>query len=168
MMERSIILEDIPAYSFGVSYMIENREITKRIFPIFIPQNNVRPGYASILTFCIVTWSHCPRVRFANPTVVLLTPGVYNSALFRAYYTRPPDGGRPCVRGRDLIVDNHRVFMKTTVGLQQVDVIYRRVDDHFLDPLVFNPEVRWVVSGILSAYRKGNVAIVNALGKARC
>ncbi len=72
--------------------------------------------------------------------------------------------GVELVEGRDLVVENHRVFMKTTNGLQQVDVIYRRVDDDFLDPLVFNPSSELGVSGMLSAYRKGNVAIVNAIG----
>jgi uncharacterized circularly permuted ATP-grasp superfamily protein len=88
---------------------------------------------------------------------------MYNSAYFE-HTTLARLMGVELVEGRDLVVDNHKVFMKTTVGLQQVDVIYRRVDDNFLDPLVFNPESTLGVSGILSAYRKGNVAIVNALG----
>jgi uncharacterized circularly permuted ATP-grasp superfamily protein len=99
----------------------------------------------------------------ANPNVVLLTPGIYNSAYFE-HTTLARLMGVELVEGRDLVVDNHRVFMKTTTGLQQVDVIYRRVDEEFIDPLVFNPNSKLGVSGITSAYRKGNVAIVNAFG----
>ena len=156
------VLEDNLRTPSGVSYMIENREITKRIFPDLIPQINVRPvtHYPHILHRNLVALS---PGQISNPTVVLLTPGMYNSAYFE-HTTLARLMGVELVEGRDLVVDNHKVFMKTTVGLQQVDVIYRRVDDHFLDPLVFNPESALGVSGILSAYRKGNVAIVNAIG----
>lgn len=156
------ILEDNLRTPSGVSYMIENREITKRIFPDLIPQNNVRSvtQYPSILHKNLVSFS--PR-QIANPTIVLLTPGIYNSAYFE-HTTLARLMGVELVEGRDLVVDNHRVFMKTTSGLQQVDVIYRRVDDDFLDPLVFNPSSMLGVSGIMSAYRKGNVAIVNSIG----
>jgi uncharacterized circularly permuted ATP-grasp superfamily protein len=94
---------------------------------------------------------------------VLLTPGIYNSAYFE-HTTLARLMGVELVEGRDLVIDNSKVFMKTTGGLQQVDVIYRRVDDEFLDPLVFNPGSMLGVAGIMSAYRKGNVAIVNAVG----
>jgi len=156
------ILEDNLRTPSGVSYMIENREITKRIFPDLIPQNNVRPvtQYPNILHKNLVSLS--PR-KISNPTVVVLTPGMYNSAYFE-HSTLARLMGVELVEGRDLLVDNHCVFMKTTNGLQQVDVIYRRVDDDYLDPLVFNPASELGVSGILSAYRKGNVAIVNAIG----
>ncbi len=156
------ILEDNLRTPSGVSYMIENREITKRIFPDLIPQNNVRPvtQYPNILHKNLVSLSPRP---VSNPTVVLLTPGMYNAAYFE-HTTLARLMGVELVEGRDLVVDNQKVFMKTTVGLQQVDVIYRRVDDHFLDPLVFNPESALGISGILSVYRKGNVAIVNAIG----
>jgi uncharacterized circularly permuted ATP-grasp superfamily protein len=156
------VLEDNLRTPSGVSYMIENREITKRIFPDLIPQINVRPvtQYPQILHKNLV--SLAPR-QVANPVVVLLTPGMFNSAYFE-HTTLARLMGVELVEGRDLVVDNHQVFMKTTSGLQQVNVIYRRVDDNFLDPLVFNPESALGVSGILSAYRKGNVAIVNAIG----
>ena len=156
------VLEDNLRTPSGVSYMIENREITKRIFPDLIPQNNVLPvtQYPNILHRNLVSLS--PR-QTSEPNVVLLTPGMYNSAYFE-HTTLARLMGVELVEGRDLVVDNQRVFMKTTSGLQQVDVIYRRVDDDFLDPLVFNPESTLGVSGILSAYRKGNVAIVNAPG----
>ena len=156
------ILEDNLRTPSGVSYMLENREITKRIFPDLIPQNNVRSvtEYPNILHKNLVSLS--PR-QIANPTIVLLTPGIYNSAYFE-HTTLARLMGVELVEGSDLVVDNHKVFMKTTAGLQQVDVIYRRVDDDFLDPLVFNPESALGVAGIMSAYRKGNVAIVNAVG----
>jgi uncharacterized circularly permuted ATP-grasp superfamily protein len=156
------ILEDNLRTPSGVSYMIENREITKRIFPDLIPKNHVRPvnQYPIILHKNLVSLSPRP---VANPTVVLLTPGMYNSAYFE-HTTLARLMGVELVEGRDLVVENHIVYMKTTNGLQQVDVIYRRVDDDFLDPLVFNPASALGVSGILSAYRKGNVAIVNAIG----
>ena len=156
------VLEDNLRTPSGVSYMIENREITKRIFPDLIPKNFVRPvtQYPNILHRNLVSLS--PR-KINNPNVVVLTPGIYNSAYFE-HATLARLMGVELVEGRDLVVDNHRVFMKTTEGLEQVDVIYRRVDDHYLDPLVFNPASTLGVSGIMSAFRKGNVAIVNTLG----
>ncbi|NOT73974.1 MAG: circularly permuted type 2 ATP-grasp protein [Cyclobacteriaceae bacterium] len=156
------VLEDNLRTPSGVSYMIENREITKRIFPDLIPQNRVLPvtDYPNILYKNLVSFS--PRKTTA-PNVVLLTPGIFNSAYFE-HTTLARLMGIELVEGRDLVVENHRVYMKTTSGLQQVDVIYRRVDDEFLDPLVFNPESALGVSGLLSAYRKGNVAIINAIG----
>jgi uncharacterized circularly permuted ATP-grasp superfamily protein len=156
------VLEDNLRTPSGVSYMIENREITKRIFPDLIPKNFVKPvtQYPNILHRNLTALS--PR-QTVNPTVVVLTPGIYNSAYFE-HATLARLMGVELVEGRDLVVDNHRVYMKTTDGLQQVDVIYRRVDDDFLDPLVFNPDSSLGVSGLVSAYRKGTVAIVNAIG----
>jgi uncharacterized circularly permuted ATP-grasp superfamily protein len=156
------VLEDNLRTPSGVSYMIENREITKRIFPDLIPQNFVRPvtQYPNILYKNLLALS--PR-QIASPTVVLLTPGIYNSAYFE-HATLARLMGIELVEGRDLVVENHTVYMKTTAGLQQVDVIYRRVDDEYLDPLVFEPYSVLGVSGILSAYRKGTVAIVNSIG----
>jgi uncharacterized circularly permuted ATP-grasp superfamily protein len=156
------ILEDNLRTPSGVSYMLENREITKRIFPDLLPNNNVRSvmDYPNILHRNLRSLS---PGKSSDPTIVLLTPGIYNSAYFE-HTTLARLMGVELVEGRDLVVDNHRVFMKTTTGLQQVDVIYRRVDEDFIDPLVFNPASALGVSGLLSAYRKGNVAIVNALG----
>lgn len=156
------ILEDNLRTPSGVSYMLENREITKRLFPDLLPKNNVRTvlEYPALLHKNLVSLS--PR-QTANPTVVVLTPGIYNSAYFE-HTTLARLMGVELVEGRDLVVDNLRVYMKTTVGLQQVDVIYRRVDDEFLDPLVFNQNSLLGVAGLMSAYRKGNVAIVNATG----
>lgn len=156
------VLEDNLRTPSGVSYMIENREVTKRIFPDLIPSNNVLPvtHYPHILHKNLKALSPRPT---SNPTVVLLTPGMYNSAYFE-HTTLARLMGIELVEGRDLVVENHHVFMKTTSGLQQVDVIYRRIDDNFLDPLVFNPDSALGVSGLMTAYRKGNVAIVNAPG----
>src|SRR5579863_4096088 len=156
------ILEDNLRTPSGVSYMLENREITKRIFPDLIPKSNVRTvtEYPAILHRNLASLS--PR-QTSQPTIVLLTPGIYNSAYFE-HTTLARLMGVELVEGRDLVIDNHRVYMKTTAGRQQVDVIYRRVDDEFLDPLMFNAGSMLGVAGIMSAYRKGNVAIVNAVG----
>ena len=156
------ILEDNLRTPSGVSYMLENREITKRLFPDLLPRNNVRTvtEYPNILHKNLVSLS--PR-QISHPNVVVLSPGIYNSAYFE-HTTLARLMGVELVEGRDLVVSNHRVYMKTTAGLQQVDVIYRRVDDEFLDPVIFNPSSMLGVAGIMSAYRKGNVAIVNAIG----
>jgi uncharacterized circularly permuted ATP-grasp superfamily protein len=156
------VLEDNLRTPSGVSYMLENREITKRLFPDLLPQCGVRSvtEYPNILYKNLMALS--PR-QISNPTIVLLSPGIYNSAYFE-HTTLARLMGVELVEGRDLVVKNHKVFMKTTTGLQQVDVIYRRVDDEYLDPLVFNPASMLGVAGIMGAYRKGNVAIVNAVG----
>jgi uncharacterized circularly permuted ATP-grasp superfamily protein len=156
------VLEDNLRTPSGVSYMLENREITKRLFPDLLPQCGVRSvtEYPSILYRNLMALS--PR-QIANPTIVLLSPGIYNSAYFE-HTTLARLMGVELVEGRDLVVKDHKVYMKTTIGLQQVDVIYRRVDDDYLDPLVFNPNSMLGVAGIMGAYRKGNVAIVNAIG----
>lgn len=156
------VLEDNLRTPSGVSYMLENREITKRLFPDLLPQCKVRSvtEYPSLLYKNLMSLS--PRT-VSNPTIVLLSPGIYNSAYFE-HTTLARLMGVELVEGRDLVVDNHKVYMKTTSGLQQVDVIYRRVDDEYLDPLVFNPGSMLGVAGLIGAYRKGNVAIVNAIG----
>jgi uncharacterized circularly permuted ATP-grasp superfamily protein len=156
------ILEDNLRTPSGVSYMLENREVTKRIFPDLLAGNSVRMvnQYPLVLYDNLVALS--PR-QISNPVVVLLTPGVYNSAYFEHTFLARQMGIQ-LVEGRDLLVDNQKVYMKTTDGLKQVDVIYRRVDDEFLDPLVFKPDSALGVPGLISAYHKGNVAIVNALG----
>lgn len=156
------VLEDNLRTPSGVSYMLENREITKRLFPDLIPQCKVRSvtEYPSILYKNLLSLS--PRA-VSNPTIVLLSPGMYNSAYYE-HTTLARLMGVELVEGRDLVVKDQKVFMKTTTGLQQVDVIYRRVDDDFIDPLVFNPNSVLGVAGLMSAYRKGNVAIINAVG----
>ncbi|MBU0695610.1 MAG: circularly permuted type 2 ATP-grasp protein [Bacteroidetes bacterium] len=156
------VLEDNLRTPSGVSYMLENREITKRIFPDLLPQNAVRTvtNYPQLLYKNLAALS--PRHN-SNPNIVMLTPGIYNSAYFE-HSTLARLMGIELVEGRDLVVENHRVFMKTTEGLQRVDVIYRRVDDEYLDPLVFHAGSMLGVAGLMSAYRKGHVAIVNAPG----
>jgi uncharacterized circularly permuted ATP-grasp superfamily protein len=157
------VLEDNLRTPSGVSYMLENREITKRLFPGILSESQVKnvSDYPRLLGK--ILRSIAPRPVSSQPVAVLLTPGIFNSAYyehtFLARYM-----GIELVEGRDLEVDDHKVYMKTTRGRRQVDVIYRRVDDEFLDPLIFNPTSVLGVPGLLSAYRKGNVAIVNALG----
>ena len=156
------VLEDNLRTPSGVSYMLENREVTKRIFPDMLVANHVRrvSNYPLILHDIL---KQMAPTQISNPAVVLLTPGIYNSAYYEhAILARQM--GISLVEGRDLVVDNHKVYMKTTNGLKPVHVIYRRVDDEFLDPLTFRPDSALGVAGLMSAYRKGNVAIVNALG----
>ena len=156
------VLEDNLRTPSGVSYMLENRGITYRIFPDLLPRNNVRrvKDYPDLLLKNLMMLANA---KTNYPTVVLLSPGIYNSAYFE-HTSLARLMGIELVEGSDLVVDNHFVFMKTTKGLKQVDVIYRRVDDEFLDPLVFRQDSILGVSGIYSAYRKGNVAVVNAMG----
>ncbi len=156
------VLEDNLRTPSGVSYMLENRSITYRIFPDLLPKNNVRSvkDYPDLLLKNLMSLANRQN---SNPTVVLLTPGIYNSAYFE-HTTLARLMGIELVEGSDLVVDNHKVYMKTTTGLKQVDVIYRRVDDDFIDPLVFRPDSMLGVPGIYGAYRTGNVAIVNAMG----
>jgi uncharacterized circularly permuted ATP-grasp superfamily protein len=156
------VLEDNLRTPSGVSYMLENRSISYRLFPNQIPENKVRPvsDYPDLLMKNLLGLGNRHTSR---PTVVLLTPGIYNSAYFE-HTTLARLMGIELVEGRDLVVDNHKVYMRTTKGLKRVDVIYRRVDDEFLDPLIFRPDSMLGVPGIYHAYRKGNVAIINAMG----
>ncbi len=156
------ILEDNLRTPSGVSYMLENREVTKRIFPDMLAASKVRMVHNYPLLLHQILLSLAPT-QISNPTVVLLTPGIYNSAYYEHTFLAR-QMGVALVEGRDLVIDNHKVFMKTTNGLEQVHVIYRRIDDEFLDPLLFNPQSVLGVPGLISAYRKGNIAIVNALG----
>ncbi len=156
------VLEDNLRTPSGVSYMLENREVTKRIFPDLLAQNQVRMVNNYPMKLLNILSSLSPR-PVDQPNVVILTPGVYNSAYYEHTFLARTMG-IPLVEGRDLVVDNQKVFMKTTAGLQPVDVIYRRIDDEYIDPLVFRPDSVLGVPGIMSAYRKGNVALVNAIG----
>ncbi|PKQ46484.1 circularly permuted type 2 ATP-grasp protein [Confluentibacter flavum] len=154
------VLEDNLRTPSGVSYMLENREISKRLFPGILPKNGVRSvsNYPNMLYKKLKELSNN-----LNPNIVLLTPGIYNSAYYE-HTTLARLMGIELVEGSDLVVKNHFVYMKTTNGLKQVDVIYRRVDDDFLDPLEFNAKSILGVAGIMDVYRKGNVNIVNAPG----
>jgi uncharacterized circularly permuted ATP-grasp superfamily protein len=156
------VLEDNLRTPSGVSYMLENRSITYRIFPDLLPRNKVRSvkDYPDLLLKNLLGLANRQN---SEPCVVLLTPGIYNSAYFE-HSTLARLMGIELVEGTDLVVDNHRVYMKTTTGLRQVDVIYRRIDDEFIDPLVFRADSMLGVPGIYGAYRQGHVAIVNAMG----
>ncbi|MFH4968699.1 circularly permuted type 2 ATP-grasp protein [Gaetbulibacter sp. M240] len=154
------VLEDNLRTPSGVSYMLENREISKRIYPGILPKNEIRSvsDYPNLLYKKLSELSDQ-----AEPNVVLLTPGIYNSAYYE-HSTLARLMGIELVEGSDLLVKDHFVYMKTTNGLKRVDVIYRRVDDDYLDPLEFKAESTLGVAGIMAAYRKGNVNIVNAPG----
>ncbi len=156
------VLEDNLRTPSGVSYMIENRSITYRIFPDLLPRIGVRPvkDYPDLLLNNLVSLANR---QTSAPTVVLLTPGVFNSAYFE-HTTLARLMGIELVEGKDLVADNNRIYMKTINGLKQVDVIYRRVDDEFIDPLVFRRDSMLGVPGLYSAYRAGQVAVVNAIG----
>lgn len=156
------VLEDNLRTPSGVSYMMENRDVTKSIFPELMSEYNVRRVSDYPLELKKILVSLAPKQN-QNPCIVILTPGIFNSAYYEHTFLARYMGVE-LVEGRDLVVDNHTVYMKTTNGLKRVDVIYRRVDDEYLDPLVFNPNSLLGVPGLLAAYRKGNVAIVNALG----
>ena len=156
------VLEDNLRTPSGVSYMLENREVTKRLFPEMINNNHVRMINNYPLLLHQILLANAPQ-QVSKPTAVILTPGIYNSAYYEHTFLARQMGIQ-LVEGRDLVVDNHKVYMKTTNGLQQVHVIYRRVDDEYLDPLVFKPNSVLGVPGLVGAFRKGNVAIVNAMG----
>jgi uncharacterized circularly permuted ATP-grasp superfamily protein len=157
-----VVLEDNLRVPSGVSYMLSSRKVMKQIFPALFRKYGVRPieQYSQMLLSTMR--SLAPDGR-SDPTVVLLTPGVYNSAYYEhAFLARQM--GIELVEGRDLVVHDNIVYMRTTKGLQRVDVIYRRVDDDFLDPLAFRVDSSLGAPGLFSAYRAGNVTLANALG----
>ena len=159
---RFVVLEDNLRVPSGVSYMLANRMVMKRIFPRMFGNYGVRPidhyGTALLQTLRALAPSRRP-----DPTIVLLTPGVYNSAYYEhAFLARQM--GVELVEGRDLLVHDNVVYMRTTAGPRRVDVIYRRVDDDFLDPLAFRADSALGVAGLFNAYRSGNVALANAVG----
>ena len=157
------VLEDNLRNPSGVSYVLENRAAMTRVLPRVFDDHRVRPvdHYGPSLLGALRRVS--PAGADPEPTVVVLTPGVYNSAYFEhAFLARQM--GVELVEGRDLVVDDHVVSMRTTHGLKRVDVIYRRIDDAFLDPVVFRSDSVLGVPGLLSAARAGNVTIANAVG----
>jgi uncharacterized circularly permuted ATP-grasp superfamily protein len=157
-----LILEDNLRTPSGVSYMIENRVIERRILPEFFNKYRVRrvEHYPSLLLAALRALS--PRGT-ENAEIVLLTPGIYNSAYFEHTFLAK-EMGIELAEGRDMVTVNDIVYLKTTTGLQRVDVIYRRIDDDFLDPLVFRSDSSLGIAGVINAWRAGNVAIVNAPG----
>ena len=163
---RYLVLEDNLRSPSGVSYVLANRTAMSRIFPDWFDELGVRPidHYCGQLLENLRGLSPRPMAAGSDgPTVVLLTPGVYNSAYFEHAFLAQ-QMGIELVEGRDLFVVNNRVFLRTTRGHQQVDVIYRRIDDEFLDPLAFRPDSMLGVAGLLGAVRAGNVALANAIG----
>lgn len=155
-----LVLEDNLRSPSGVSYLLANRQAMTRIYPGMFEGQGVRSvgHYATALLHLLKSVS--PR---EGGTVVVLTPGMYNSAYFEHAYLAQQMGVE-LVEGRDLFVDAGRVWMRTTGGRQRVDVIYRRVDDDFLDPLTFRPDSALGVPGLVEVYRQGHVAIANAIG----
>ena len=159
------VLEDNLRVPSGVSYMLANRKVLKKVFPTLFRDY----GVSRWITMRRPCWPRCGRWRPASsstrhePKVVLLTPGVFNSAYFEHTFLAQ-QMGIELVEGRDLLVHDNIVYMRTTAGLRRVDVIYRRVDDDFLDPLCFRQDSSLGVPGLFNAYRAGNVVLANAIG----
>jgi uncharacterized circularly permuted ATP-grasp superfamily protein len=157
-----LVLEDNCRCPSGVSYVLENRNLLQRVFPELFAAHAVQPvkDYPDLL---LQTLAHVASRMSQKPVIVILTPGLYNSAYFEHSFLAR-ELGVFLVEGRDLLVEDNRVFMRTTQGKQQVDVIYRRIDDDYLDPLCFRRDSILGVPGLINAYREGNVALANAPG----
>ncbi len=156
------VLEDNLRVPSGVSYMLEDRKMMMRLFPELFSQNRVAPvaHYPDLL---LETLRQMAPPATADPTVVVLTPGMYNSAYFEHAFLAQQMGVE-LVEGQDLFVKDNFVYMRTTRGPKRVDVIYRRVDDDYLDPLAFQPKSTLGCAGLLNVYRSGNVSLCNAIG----
>ena len=156
------VLEDNLRVPSGVSYMLENRKMMMRLFPELFSGHRVAPvaHYPDLL---LETLRSVAPAGVSEPTVVVLTPGMYNSAYFEHAFLAQ-QMGIELVQGNDLFVRDHFVYMRTTQGPKRVDVVYRRVDDDFLDPLAFRPDSTLGTAGLLDVYRKGNIALANAIG----
>jgi len=157
------VLEDNLRVPSGVSYVLENRDIMKRTFPQVFEGLDVRPVDVYPSRLLEMLESIAPETASGKPIVVLLTPGMYNSAYFEHSFLAQQMGIQ-LVEGRDLVVHDRMVWMRTTKGLRKVDVIYRRIDDDFMDPEAFRKDSMLGVPGLLEAYRAGNVALANAPG----
>lgn len=157
------VLEDNIRNPSGISYVLENRAAMMKILPVAFRANRVRSvdHYGRALLRALRNVA--PPAAGDNPTVAVLTPGVYNSAYYEHEFLARQMGVE-LVEGRDLVVDDHVVYMRTTAGLQRVDVLYRRIDDAFLDPVVFRNDSTLGVPGIMAAARAGTVAISNSVG----
>ena len=159
------VLEDNLRVPSGVSYMLANRKVLKRVFPSLFSDYGVRPidHYSQALLSTLRALTPANYQGRHEPTIVLLTPGIFNSAYFEHTFLAQ-QMGIELVEGRDLLVHDNLVYMRTTAGLRRVDVIYRRVDDDFIDPLGFRTDSRLGVPGLFNAYRAGNVTMANAPG----
>jgi uncharacterized circularly permuted ATP-grasp superfamily protein len=156
------VLEDNLRVPSGVSYMLENRKMMMRLFPELFSQHRVEP-VAHYPDMLLETLRAVAPAGVNEPMVVVLTPGMYNSAYFEHAFLAQQMGVE-LVEGQDLFVKDNFVYMRTTQGPKRVDVIYRRVDDDFLDPLAFRPDSTLGCAGLLSVYRAGNVTLSNAIG----
>jgi uncharacterized circularly permuted ATP-grasp superfamily protein len=158
-----LVLEDNCRTPSGVSYMLENREMMMRLFPDLFAEHRIRPveTYTDMLLASLR--ASAPEDAGADPNVVVLTPGPFNSAYYEHSFLADKLGVE-LVEGGDLFVNDDMVFMRTTEGPQKVDVIYRRVDDDWLDPLTFRPDSTVGVPGLMNAYMAGNVTLANAVG----
>jgi len=159
---RFAVLEDNLRVPSGASYMLANRQVMKRVFPGLFSLYGVRPleFYGQALQNTLAALS---PVGAEETTTVLLSPGVFNSAYFEHTFLAR-QMGIPLVEGRDLVVHDNIVYMRTTAGLRRVDVIYRRIDDDFIDPLAFRKDSMLGVAGLFNAYRSGSVTLANAIG----
>jgi uncharacterized circularly permuted ATP-grasp superfamily protein len=156
------VLEDNLRCPSGVSYVMENRSVMKRTFPRVFETARIRP-IADYPSHLLETLEHLSPDSRGAGVVGVLTPGIYNSAYFEHSFLAKQMGAE-LVEGRDLVVSDGRVLMRTTKGFEPVDVLYRRIDDDFLDPQVFRPDSALGVPGLMDAYRRGNVALANAPG----
>lgn len=156
-----LVLEDNIRTPSGVSYVLENRAVMRRTFPAVFQMQQILPIDHYPLELVEILRSISPRS--VKPVIVVLTPGLHNSAYFEHSFLAHQMGVE-LVEGRDLVVNDDIVYMKTIRGLTRVDVIYRRIDDEFLDPLEFRPDSILGVPGLMGAYRSGNVALANAIG----
>ena len=161
--DEFFVLEDNCRTPSGVSYMLENRQIMMRLFPELFSTGQVRPvsDYPDLLRQTLSEVA--PPACSGAPKIAVLTPGHYNSAYYEHSFIAD-EMGVPLVVGSDLVVEDGKVYMRTTLGLERLDVIYRRIDDDFLDPLAFRPESLLGVPGIMDAYKRGGVTLVNAPG----
>lgn len=157
------VLEDNLRTPSGVSYMLENREAMLQLAPELFQRYKVAPVETYPETLRRTMESVAPGGIHGSPNLVVLTPGIHNSAYFEHSFLADQMGAELC-EGQDLFVDNGKVYMRTTTGPERVDVIYRRIDDDFLDPLTFRPDSMLGVPGLFDAYRAGNVTLVNAPG----
>ncbi len=155
-----LILEDNVRVPSGVSYVLENRIVLSRVMPDLLKKQRVRgvDHYPQMLFDALRGFSH-----HADPRIAVLTPGIYNSAYFEHSFLAAQMGVE-LVEGRDLVVDDDVLYLKTTTGLQRIDVLYRRIDDAFLDPLAFRPDSALGIPGLMNAYRSGNLVLANAPG----
>ncbi len=156
------VLEDNLRCPSGVSYVLENRQVMKSLFPAIFGSARIRPVSNYPLKLRDMLEYLAPE-HVTSPRVVLLTPGIHNSAYFEHSFLAQ-QMGIELVEGRDLIVEDEAVLMRTTKGFERVDVIYRRIDDDFLDPEFFRPDSLLGVPGLMEAYKAGNVALANAPG----